>query len=74
MDIRKYYETITDAWRFLRKYLEQMPMSEQAWCDEVAEKIAFVESHPETERLARKLMAAFENELEHLDREENGVC
>lgn len=73
MDIKKYYETVTDAWRFLRKYMEQIPMSEEKWQDEIAEKILFVESHPATERLARKLMASFEDELEHLDRSAKGI-
>lgn len=73
MDIKKYYETITDAWRFFRKYLEQIPMSEADWQAEINEKILFVESHPETERLARKLMTQFEDELEHLDKESKGI-
>lgn len=73
MDIKKYYETVTGAWRFFRKYLEQIPMSEAVWQAEISEKILFVESYPEAERLARKLMTQFEDELEYLDKESKGI-
>jgi len=68
MKIEEYYKTVTDAWRFFRKYLEQMPLSEEAWENEVQEKIAFVESHQKTGRFALHIMTAIENELEHLSR------
>ena len=64
-----YYRLITDAWRFFRKYAGQIPMPDVAWGREVAEAILFVEDHHDQGRLARKLIAVIEDELEQLDRE-----
>lgn len=72
MKIEEYYKTVTDAWRFFRKYLEQMPLSEEAWINEVHDKIAFVESHQNTANFALHIMTVMEDELEYLVRREEG--
>ncbi len=69
MDVKPYYTVLTDAWRFFRKYAEQIPLPDNQWTAEVTEKLAFVEQHTSCRRLALKLMTAIEDELEHLDRE-----
>lgn len=69
IEINRYYEAITDAWRFFRKYAEQIPLSDQAWAEGVAEKVALVDKHTSCRRLALKLMTQIEDELEQLDRE-----
>lgn len=68
MNTEAYFQLLTDAWRFFRKYAEQIPLQNSQWAAEVSEKLAFVEQHT-CRRLALKLMTAIEDELEHLDRE-----
>ncbi len=65
-DIKDYYSTFTDAWRFFRKYAGKIPMSGEAWAAEIEEKAAFIDQHAGCKRLARKLMTAVEDELEQL--------
>lgn len=69
IDVKPYYTVLTDAWRFFRKYAEQIPLSDQAWVEEVNEKVALVDKHTSCRRLALKLMTQIEDELEQLDRE-----
>ena len=69
MNTEAYFQLLTDAWRFFRKYAEQIPLSDSQWAAEVSEKLVFVEQHTSCRRLALKLMTAIEDELEHLDRE-----
>ena len=69
MDLKQYHDLINDAWRFFRKYAEQIPLSDQAWVEEVNEKSALIDKHTGCRRLALKLMTQIEDELEQLDRE-----
>ena len=69
IEINRYYEVITDAWRHFRKYAEQIPLSDQVWVEEIDEKAALIDKHTGCRRLALKLMTQIEDELEQLDRE-----
>lgn len=69
IDVKPYYTVLTDAWRFFRKYAEQIPLSDQAWVEEVNEKSALIDKHTGCRRLALKLMTQIEDELEQLDKE-----
>lgn len=69
IDVKPYYTVLTDAWRFFRKYAEQIPLSDQAWVEEIDEKAALIDKHTGCRRLALKLMTQIEDELEQLDRE-----
>lgn len=68
IDVIPYYTVLTDAWRFFRKYAEQIPLSDQAWVEEIDEKAALIDKHTGCRRLALKLMTQIEDELEQLDR------
>ena len=69
MNTDNYFKLMTDAWRFFRKYAEQIPLSDQAWVEEIDEKSALIDKHTGCRRLALKLMTQIEDELEQLDRE-----
>lgn len=65
-DLREYYNTFTDAWRFFRKYAGKMPLTGEAWAEEVTEKAAIVNQHAGSRRFAVKLMTLIEDELEQI--------
>lgn len=65
---REYYELFTDVWKYFRRYAGQIPLSDQAWEKAVQELTDILDRHTDCQRLARKLLIAAEDELEHLDR------
>jgi hypothetical protein len=65
----QYYRLFVDAWRYFRRYAEQIPLSDPAWVEEIDEKAALIDKHTGCRRLALKLMTQIEDELEQLDRE-----
>lgn len=69
MKTEMFFRLFTDAWRHFRKYAEQIPLTDLAWTEEVADKVALVDKHTGCRRLALKLMTQIEDELEQLDRE-----
>lgn len=70
--MKEYYDALTDAWKFLRRYAEQMPLNGEAWAAEVAEKAALVDRHAGCRRFAVKLMTLVEDELEQIQRTREG--
>lgn len=72
MDLKAYHELTNDAWRYFRKYAEQIPMDDNAWSDAVSELSDILTRHDEIKRMAHRMMAGIIDELEHLDREAKG--
>ena len=70
MELKQYHDLFNDAWKHFRRYAEQIPLSDQAWENEVNDKVALVDKYPGCHRMAVKLMTQIEDELEHLDRGE----
>lgn len=68
-DLKIMHAIINDVWKLFREYAQRIPMSHYDWRQEVQAATAFVDTHPKHNRLARKLMTAFEDELEQLDME-----
>ena len=68
-DLKNMHAIVNDVWKLFREYAQRIPMSPVDWQQEVAAAIAFVDTHPKQNRLARKLIAVVEDELEQLDKE-----
>ena len=72
MDLKAYHELTNDAWRYFRKYAEQIPMTDEAWSAAVEELNDIVIKHDSIQRMTRRTMMGVIDELEHLDREAKG--
>ena len=72
MNLKEAYNVFTDAWRYFRRYAEQIPMTDEVWSAAVEELSGIIKKHDGIQRITRKLMTAVIDELEHLDREAKG--
>ena len=68
----QYYRLFVDAWRFFRRYAEQIPLSDPAWEAAIEELNSVLIRHDSIQRMARRMMSGVVDELEHLDREAKG--
>ena len=63
-DTKQYYAAVTDAWKFFRKWSEQMPLNDEQWWQVVNEASAITNSHPEVKDFAAGLMVVMTKEME----------
>lgn len=73
-ELKEYHEIVTESWKMFRAHATEMPLSDDQWTEIVHSTHEIAERHSGRSRFARKVIMAVVDELEHLDREEKGVC
>lgn len=63
MDVKSYHQIWNDTWQFFKRYMIDMPMTEEGWDQVIREMSEYVEASPH-ERMAREIIIAAFHELE----------
>ncbi len=67
-ELKGYYSTFTDAWKFFRKWAVILPMTEEQWAQAVKESEEFLDRY-DRGKMAEYLMLAAIQKLEELERQ-----
>ena len=67
-ELKGYYSTFTDAWKFFRKWAVILPMTEEQWAQAVKESEEFLDKYDHG-KMAEYLMMAAIQKLEELERQ-----